>query len=142
MLLEICKNSLTANEYAEIYLSVGWEPMIDEHISIALANSNFKVCIKDDGQPIGMGRVIGDGIKFYVIYDVAVLPNYQGKGIGKIVINAILEYISEITPEGYGACVQLISTKNNEGLYEKLGFGRKPGDGMGHGMMTLVKGVK
>ena len=142
MVFEVCKNSLTTSEYTEIYLSVGWEPMIEEHASIALENSSFTACVKDNGKPVGMGRVIGDGIKFYVIYDVAVCPDYQGKGVGRIVIDSILKYISAAIPKGYGACVQLISTENNEGFYEKFGFGSKPGNGMGHGMMTLVEGTK
>ena len=138
---EVQKQSLTVDEYISIYKSVGWKLWPAQQISIALANTIFTVCVKHNGKPVGMGRLVGDGL-YYDVKDVAVLPSYQGKGIGKIIMEAILSYIRESTLKENSVCVQLISTENKEGFYEKFGFGKKPGDGMGHGMMALVKGEK
>jgi len=33
-----------------------------------------------------MGRIVGDGVTICYIQDVIVLPEYQGKGIGKAII--------------------------------------------------------
>lgn len=141
-MFKIYKQALTSDEFIELYSSVGWEAPLKEQVSIALANSNFTICVKDNDKPIGMGRIIGDGALSYYIKDVAVLPEYQGKGIGKLVIQGIFDYIEQTTPKGFGVCVELISSENKEEFYEKFGFGKKPGDGMGHGMMTLVIGIK
>ena len=140
-MFEVQKQSLSADEYIEIYLSVGWKPWPKEQVSTALSNSTFTVCVKDGDKPIGMGRFVGDGI-FCDIKDIAVSSSYQGKGIGKLIMDTIIEHICESTPKGHNICVQLISTENKEGFYEKYGFGKKPGDGMGHGMMTLLSGRK
>ena len=140
-MFEVKRQSLTVDEYIEIYLSVGWKPWPKEQISVALANSTFTVCVKDRGKPIGMGRFNGDGM-YCDIKDIAVSPSYQGKGVGKMIMDAIIEHIRESTPRGHNVCVQLISTENKEGFYEKYGFGKKPGDGMGYGMMALVAGTK
>lgn len=137
---ELSRQTLTVDDFIEIYTAIGWNPPVKEQALIALSNSHYTLCIKVNDKPIGMGRVTGDGAMSYDIKDIAVIPDYQGKGIGKIIIESILEYISHSTP--YDVCAQLISTENKEGFYEKYGFGRKPGAGMGHGMMTLVKGQK
>ena len=140
-MFEVQKQSLLVDEYMEIYSSVGWKLWSKEQISAALANSTFTVCVKENGKPIGMGRFVGDGI-YCDIKDLAVLPSYQGKGVGKLIMDTIIEHISESTPKEHNVCVQLISTENKEGFYEKYGFGKKPGDGMGHGMMALITGRK
>ena len=140
-MFEVQKQSLTVEEYIEIYSSVGWELWPKEQIAIALTYSKFTVCVKDDGNAVGMGRFVGDGI-YCDVKDIAVSPSHQGRGVGRMIMEAIITHIRETTPKGYGICVQLISTENKEGFYERFGFGKKPGDGMGHGMMSLVSGTK
>ena len=107
-MLEVQRQTLTVEEYTEIYISVGWEPWPKDQIAVALKNSMFKVCVKDNGKPVGMGRLVGDGV-YCDIKDIAVSPSYQGKGIGKMVMDEIIEHIRMSTPKGYGICVQLIS---------------------------------
>jgi len=125
-----------------LYESVGWQPPTEEQIALALNNSNFTVCIKDNNQPVGMGRVIGDGAISYFIKDVAVLPDYRNQGIGTMIINSITNHIKATVPLGFYASVELISSEGKEAFHEKLNFGKKPGDGMGHGMMGRVEGQR
>lgn len=141
-MFKVCKQSLTTAVFIELYESVGWEAPLKEQVSLALANSNFTIYVTDNDKPIGMGRIIGDGALSYYIKDVAVLPEYQGKGAGRLIIQSIVDYIEQTTPKDFGVCVELISAENKEVFYEKFGFGKKPGDGMGHGMMSLVIGKK
>jgi len=139
-MFEICRQALTVEEYMRIYASVGWNHLLKEQMAIVLANSDFKVCVKHEGVPVGMGRTVGDKGFCYVILDVAVVPEYQGQGIGRLIMEELLGYIRETTPISNGVCAMLFSTEGNEPFYEKFGFGKKPGDGMGHGMMGLVMG--
>ena len=125
-----------------LYESVGWQPPTEEQIALALNNSNFTVCIKDNNQPVGMGRIIGDGAISYFIKDVAVLPGYRNQGIGTMIINSITNHIKATVPLGFYASVELISSEGKEAFYEKLNFGKKPGYGMGHGMMGRVEGQR
>lgn len=134
------EQSLSVDEFILLYNSVGWNPPEKEQVALALNNSNYTICVKDGEKTIGMGRVIGDKAMSFFIKDVAVLPEYQGQGIGRIIINSIIEHIKTSVPKGYGVCVELISSKGMEPFYEKFGFGKKPSDGMGHGMMSLVIG--
>lgn len=58
-----------------------------------LPNSLFSVQVLCDGEPVAMGRVIGDGGCFYQVVDIAVLPAHQGRGLGKAVMGEIASYM-------------------------------------------------
>lgn len=60
----------------------------------AIERTLFWVILRDRGQLIGMGRVVGDGGSFVAIVDIAVHPDHQRKGYGRF----ILETIQEIYP--------------------------------------------
>ena len=45
----------------------------------------------DGSEMIGFGRALSDGAYQAAIYDVAVLPAYQGKGIGKLIVEKLIE---------------------------------------------------
>lgn len=55
----------------------------------AFKNSFVSVLIFHNNLLIGTGRAISDGIYQAVIYDIAVLPEYQKKGIGKIIMEKL-----------------------------------------------------
>jgi ribosomal protein S18 acetylase RimI-like enzyme len=78
---------------------------------------------------IGFGRAISDGVYQAAIYDCAVLPEFQGKGIGTIIMKNILPRISHCN-------VILYASPGKEGFYQKHGF-RK----MKTGMALFKEGV-
>ena len=73
---------------------------------------------------IGFGRAISDGVYQAAIYDCAVLPEFQGKGIGTIIMKNILPRISHCN-------VILYASPGKEGFYQTHGF-RKMKTGMAH----------
>ncbi len=81
----------------------------------------------DDQQLIGFGRAISDGLIQAAIYDVAVLPSYQGHGIGKQVIEKLVASLP-------GCNFILYASPGKEPFYEKLKFRR-----MKTGMALFVK---
>ena len=88
----------------------------------AFENSYSTVFIYDDNELIGLGRAISDGVYQAAIYDIAVLPSYQGHGIGKIIINNILESIPQCN-------AILYASPGKEAFYNKFNF-RKMKTGM------------
>ncbi len=88
----------------------------------AFENSYTTVFVYDKDKLIGFGRALSDGMYQGAIYDVAILPQYQGKGIGKLIVNTILESIP-------GCNVILYAAKGKEGFYSNLNF-RKMRTGM------------
>lgn len=85
-------------------------------------NSQVTVFIRREGQLIGFGRAISDGVFQAAIYDVAILPEYQAEGIGAIIIRTIMAKLSNCNFILYAA-------PGKEGFYQKLGF-RKMKTGM------------
>jgi GNAT superfamily N-acetyltransferase len=75
----------------EILKSVGMAYHTSELNQLAFNNSFTVVFAFDDDKMVGFGRAISDGAFQAAIYDVAVLPDYQGKGIGKMIINSIIQ---------------------------------------------------
>ncbi|OEU55227.1 MAG: hypothetical protein BA862_00660 [Desulfobulbaceae bacterium S3730MH12] len=47
---------------------------------------------------IGFGRAISDGQYQSVIYDVVVLPDYQNQGIGKLIMESLIEKLPKSGP--------------------------------------------
>lgn len=91
-----------------------------------------------DNKTIGMARAIGDGL-YYLIVDVVVHKEYQGKGIGKLLIEEIVKFVEDNTKEGQRASINLISMKDKEGFYEKCGFRKIPFDYTGYGMIRRIE---
>ena len=88
-----------------------------EKLKIAAENSNT-VCSTFTGQKIiGFGRAISDGQYQSAIYDVVVLPEFQGKGVGKIIMDALLEKLQKTGP------VLIYVAPGKEDFYRKFGFG-------------------
>ena len=141
-MLTVHQNTLTPLEYVELYASVGWPPPSLAQAAVALAHSDLTVSVREDSRPVAMGRIIGDHAMSFFVKDLAVRPEYQGRGAGTLMMNTIIAHIRATVPEGYHVCLELISSEGREGFYEPFGFGKKPGDGMGHGMMALVDGEK
>lgn len=83
----------------------------------AFENSYATVFVFDDACLIGFGRVISDGTYQAGIYDVAVAPEYRGRGIGAAIIKALLEKVR-------GCNVILYASPGKEPFYEKQGFRR------------------
>jgi GNAT superfamily N-acetyltransferase len=81
----------------------------------AFEASHTTVFIYEDSQLIGFGRVISDGEYQGAIYDVAVLPEAQGKGIGKVIMQTILDRLTNCN-------LILYATPGMEGFYKNLGF--------------------
>lgn len=85
-----------------------------------LPNTIHAVTVICNGETVGMGRVIGDGGCFYQITDIAVHPQHQGKGLGKKIMQALVEHLRATAPET--AYISLIADGPAKHLYEKFGF--------------------
>ena len=92
----IKENVNSVEEFNYLYDAVGWGSYDEKVSEKALANTMCSVSVYDDDKIIGYGRIIGDGICFLYIHDVMVLPSYQNKKIGTLIMNKLLEKIQQI----------------------------------------------
>lgn len=85
------------------------------------------------GQTVAMGRVIGDGGWYFHVIDMAVLPEHQRRGLGGLVLTALLDRVREATPPG--AFVNLLADPPGRGLYARHGFVETAPHSVGMGLL-------
>ena len=66
----------------------------------------------------GMGRVVGDGALNFEIVDMAVDPEHQRKGLGRMMMERIMAYLEREAPKG--AYIMLMADVPE--FYAKFGF--------------------
>lgn len=84
----------------------------------AFSNSMFKCFVLDEGKLVGVGRALADGVDCSYICDVAILPDYQGHGLGKAIVTKLIELSI-----GHRKII-LYANPGKEAFYKKLGFKR------------------
>jgi|SRR5688572_16250720 len=116
----ILERSPTAAEYLDLIVSVEWLPRERRAVEVALANSVYAVCAQVDGRVIGCGRVIGDeGLHLYLT-DVIVMPAHQRRGIGTMVVAALVRYVESVPYRNL--LVAVLPTPGLVSFYARHGF--------------------
>ncbi len=135
--ITIDTNIIDVEDYLDLRKSVNWGFCSKEDSKVGLENSLFMVTLRFENKIIGFGRVIGDGKIAFYIQDVIVIPEFQGKGHAKLIMDKIMEYIKSVaTPK---AVLGLMSATGVESFYKKYGFTSRPtGDMLGAGMTTWI----
>ena len=113
-------------EFLEMVESVGWKTYTEEQVKKALDNTMYMVKVMVDDKLAGIGRVVGDNSIVCILSDICVKPEYQGKGIGTIIVNKLRELIEENVGVGEKIQIELTPTAGNEAFYQKCGFKYKP----------------
>ena len=83
-------------------------------------NGLFTVSAYHEEKLIGMGRLVGDGSMYWYIQDVAVLPEYQRKGIGSAIVESSSACAGQ--PDRSLGFHWPDSRKGKEPFYEKTGI--------------------
>ena len=119
----------TPDEHRWLADAVGWSHAFDwKTLAASLDGSLFGVVARVGNQTIGMGRLVGDGVKYFYVQDVAVLPEQQGRGIGTALVRRLLDHVARTAPAT--AFVGLFATEQAACLYQREGFAAGDMDGM------------
>ena len=134
-MINIKENIRNVEEFNLLNNDVGWGAYDENITQKALNNTFYSVSVYDDNKIVGYGRIIGDTICFLYIQDIMVKPEYQGKKIGTMVMNKLLEKVEEIKKENPYLRVYVGASKDREKFYEKFGFVKRIDAGLGYGMV-------
>lgn len=124
------------NAYFSIFDTTGWNQdykASPEELETANRNSWLTLSAYDGNKLVGFGRVVTDFTLHAMIFDLVVLPDYQGRGIGTRVLKTLVEKCRE---QGLRD-IQLFCAEGQKGFYEKNGFEARPDNAPG---MQLRKG--
>jgi len=102
------------------YLSESyWSPGISrDKVATAIEHSLCWGMFEDDRQ-IGFARVVTDQSSFAYLADVFILPECQGRGLGKRLLEAV---VADDRLQGLRRF--MLATRDAHGLYEHYGFER------------------
>lgn len=109
------EKEISYDDYVRLKESVNWNNFFKGQMEKCLRNTLYSIKVIEDHTVIGMGRLIGDGM-YYMMVDVIVEPNYQGRGIGSNIVNKLIEYVHRETPVGGRSSMQLVAEKGKEGF--------------------------
>ncbi len=115
-------NELTAEEFLLLWESVWGDGPTLEQTRLAMEHTLFRVSVYDGEKVVAMARVNGDMGLDYYIKDVVVRPEYQGRGIGRMLIVELLNYINDNGIPGTEIFVELCAMPDKIPFYEKFGF--------------------
>ena len=136
----IYSNKISVEDYNALRISAGWMAINPEQAQAGLNGSTYIIAANDGGKTIGVARLVWDGGYAALIKDVLVLPDYQGNGIGKHMMEQMISYLKEQMKPGWGIFVDLMTAIGKEAFYEKFGFVARPLNNRGAGMdMWLTK---
>ncbi len=105
--------------YQDLRIQCGLSPKTDEAAEKGLKNSICCVSLEVEGRVVGMGRIVGDGGCFCQ-WSTFVLPEFQGRGLGKIIVKNLIDFVKEELPES--CYISLIADGEARNLYEQYGF--------------------
>jgi ribosomal protein S18 acetylase RimI-like enzyme len=86
-------------------------------LSRMLAGSQAVVSAWQGSHLVGFGRATSDGVFRAVLWDVVVAGEHQGRGLGRRIVEALLQ-----EPALQGVERVYLMTTNSSGFYEQLGF--------------------
>lgn len=89
-----------------------------EDLRVVFTNSRYKCFVYAQGELVGAGRALADGLDCSYLCDIAVHPEFQGQGLGK----AIIERLRTLSA-GHRKII-LYANPGKEGFYARLGFAR------------------
>jgi N-acetylglutamate synthase-like GNAT family acetyltransferase len=96
-----------AGQIKDLINEVGINPM-------GLDWKRFLVAVDDSGRVIGCGQIKPHGADILELASIAVMPEHQGRGIARKIIELLLE---QNPPPLYLMCIE-----HNGPMYEKFGF--------------------
>lgn len=118
MNLEIQKNAnLTPAQIEKLRVAVGWDSLHRKY-QTALEKTFAHYSVLEQQELIAFARVISDGAIYALIVDVMVRPDFQTRGLGKNMLEFVLE---DLKLAGIRS-VNVVFDARLEKFYESLGF--------------------
>ena len=140
-MITLKENTISVEDYLTIRSEVGWNVLSHSQAKKALENSLYVVGAYDDGNLVGMGRIVGDGAVICYIQDLIVTPVYQKNGVGSLMIQELIRFVDGIREKDSQMMLCLMCAKGREQFYEKHGFLARPTDNLGPGMIQYLKNI-
>ena len=129
---------ISVDDYIRLRNEVGWKELPRQQAQIGLDNSSYIVSCNEHGKTVATARVLWDGGYVAYIADVMVSPSYQRRGIGRSLMQLIMDYLHSQVNEQLSIMTVLVAAKGKEEFYKKYGFEERPSEKLGPGMSQWI----
>jgi GNAT superfamily N-acetyltransferase len=119
-MIKIDQRQLNQADVLALYQAVGWSMYTRDpkKLERAIAQSLSVLGAHDGDRLVGLIRAVGDGETFLFIQDLLVLPSYQRQGIGRQLVNALVDQFPQVRQR-----VLLTDDQpQTRAFYENIGF--------------------
>ena len=119
-MIKIDQRQLNQADVLALYQAVGWSMYTRDpkKLERAIAQSLSVLGAYDGDQLVGLIRAVGDGETILFIQDLLVLPSYQRQGIGRQLVNALMDQFPQVRQR-----VLLTDDQpQTRAFYENIGF--------------------
>lgn len=106
------------NRLHEFYARVPLGSKSVDQLRTAFQGSRYTVFLFDGETLVGAGRALADGSDCSYLCDIALLPEYQGRGLGAALVGRLVEL-----SRGHRK-ILLYAVPGKEGFYRRFGFRR------------------
>ena len=104
------------NEASALYRAAPLGDKSADHLRKVFSNSMFRCFAFEDGSLVGAGRALADGGDCSYLCDIAVLPSHQGNGLGRQIVQRLLD-----VSRGHKKII-LYAVPGREPFYKRFGF--------------------
>lgn len=118
------------DQFWELFQTTGWNEnyrLSADELMQALNASWYVLSAYEAKKLVGFGRLVSDGLLHAMIYELIVLPGYQGQGIGGKILEKLVERCKEFGVRD----IQLFCAAGKREFYEKRGFVARPDNAPG-----------
>ena len=107
-------------EILDLYASVGWTAYTDDPAALrnGFANSLLTLAAYEEATLAGLIRAVGDGHTVVFVQDILVRPQFQWRGIGSALLQAVLNQYANVRQ------IELATddTPKTTAFYRSMGF--------------------
>ena len=133
------QSTISVEEFCRLRESVGFQKLTIKQAEKVLSNTSFIVNAVCEGKSVGVVRVLTDKVTDAYITDVIISPDFQGRGLGRKIMDRVLEQLNEYSVSSVKLACSLYVNPGKELFYEKFGFQTLPNNKYGCGMLLELK---
>ena len=120
------KYFINPEDLVNIRKELGWKEISLKQATKAINNSMINVSVYEGDKCAGIGRIVGDNVYKGMLTDVMTRKEYQGKGVGKLIVTSLINEIPNMLEAGELFQLEASPTSGNREFYIKCGLKYKP----------------
>ena len=105
------QSTISVEEFCRLREAVGFQKLTIKQAEKVLSNTSFIVNAVCEGKSVGVVRVLTDKVTDAYITDVIISPDFQGRGLGRKIMDRVLEQLNEYLSYEIGSPTVLRKTR-------------------------------